>query len=106
MAIASILHRISGIVLFLLFPFMLYLLSLSLNNPQSFAHVKILLEGPWYKLMLWAFTAALLYHFLAGVRHIIMDFGFGESVCAGRRSAVIVIALTVILTILLGIWIW
>lgn len=106
MAIASILHRISGLVLFLLLPLILYFLALSLNSAESFAKVHTLLESPYYKLLLWAFSAALIYHLLAGIRHLVMDMGFGEEVSAGRHSAVSVIALTVILTIFLGIWIW
>ena len=106
MAIASILHRISGIILFLLFPLLLYSLSRSLTSPETFLQIKTLLTGPFYKLIVWAFGAALMYHFLAGMRHLIMDLGYGESVCAGRKTAVIVIALTVVLTIFLGIWLW
>lgn len=106
MAIASVLHRISGIILFLLLPFILYLLSQSLTSMESFAGVHHLLASPYYKLVLWAFAAALIYHVLAGIRHIIMDMGFGEELNSGRRSAIVVISLAVILTILLGIWIW
>jgi succinate dehydrogenase / fumarate reductase, cytochrome b subunit len=106
MAIASILHRISGLILFLLLPFILYFLTMSLNSAESFIKVHILLESPYCKLLLWAFCVALIYHLLAGIRHLIMDLGFGEQVSAGRRSAVLVIALAVILTIFLGIWIW
>ncbi len=106
MAIASILHRLSGIILFLLLPFLLYLLSLSLNGSESFSYMQILLKNPFYKLLLWAFSAALIYHLLAGIRHMIMDLGYGEEVEVGRQTARAVIALAVILTILLGIWIW
>ncbi len=106
MAIASILHRISGLVMFLLLPLMLYFLDLSLKSAESFAKLNTLLESPYYRLLLWAFSAAFVYHLLAGIRHIIMDMGYGESVCVGRRTAMIVIALAVVLTILLGIWIW
>ena len=73
---------------------------------ESFAGVHHQLESPYYKLLLWAFAAALIYHVLAGIRHIIMDMGFGEELDSGRRSAILVISLAVILTILLGIWIW
>ncbi|KTD33143.1 succinate dehydrogenase cytochrome b556 subunit C [Legionella nautarum] len=106
MAIASILHRISGLVLFLLLPFILYLLSKSLNSDVSFMQMQILLQSPFYKLLLWVFSAALVYHILAGIRHMIMDLGYGEEVKEGRQTAIWVIALAVILTIFLGIWIW
>lgn len=106
MAIASILHRISGLILFLLLPAMLYLLHLSLHSETSFHDLQMNLATPYCKLMLWIFTASLLYHALAGIRHLVMDMGFGEGLEAGRKSAVAVILLAVILTILSGIWIW
>lgn len=106
MAIASILHRISGLVLFLLLPLMMWFLHHSLESEASFAQLQPLLTHPFYKLLIWAFCAALTYHLLAGVRHVLMDCGIGESLCSGRFSARLVIGSAVILTILLGIWIW
>ena len=106
MAIASVLHRISGVVLFILLPGVLFLFGKSMHSEKSFAQMKELLTHPCYKLILWAFGAALIYHVLAGIRHMIMDLGFGEHLCAGRRTAILVIALAVILTIFLGFWIW
>lgn len=106
MAIASILHRLSGLALFLLMPVMLYFLSLSLHSPQSFGQLQMTLERPGNKLLLWAFATALVYHLLAGIRHMLMDIGLGEELPAGRQSAVAVIALAIILAIVLGIWIW
>ncbi|MDR3504471.1 MAG: succinate dehydrogenase, cytochrome b556 subunit [Legionella sp.] len=106
MAIASILHRISGVVLFLLLPIMLFIFGQSVQSVETFAQMKALLTHPCYKLILWAFGAALIYHVLAGIRHMIMDLGFGEHLSAGRRTAVLVIVFAVILSILLGFWIW
>lgn len=106
MAIASILHRISGVLIFLLFPVILFILSHSLQSEDSFAQTKMILTNPYYKLVLWAFGASMIYHVIAGIRHLIMDMGFGESLGAGRMSAVLIIVLAVILTIFLGIWIW
>ena len=106
MAIASILHRISGIVLFLLVPVMLYFLSLSLHSADTFARLQTLLNACGYKFLLWAFGTAFIYHLLAGLRHIAMDLGWGEHLPAGRRSAVAVIVLAVVLAILLGVWVW
>lgn len=106
MAIASILHRISGLVLFLLLPLMLYILYLSLGSEESFTQVRSMILHPIYKLALWAFSAAMVYHILAGIRHMIMDLGFGEDLCTGRRTSILVIVLALISTIFLGIWIW
>ena len=106
MAIASILHRISGVGLFILLPFILYLLSLSLKNSLSFDYLLIQLESPLYKILIWAFTTALIYHLLAGFRHLLMDIGLGESLESGRLSALIVIKVSILLTFILGIWLW
>ena len=106
MAIASILHRISGIVLFLLLPAMLYFLSLSLRDNASFMHLQVLLGSPFYKCVLWAFCGAWWYHVLAGFRHMLMDCGFGESLDAGKLGAILVIALGVVGVIVLGVWLW
>ncbi len=53
MAIASILHRVSGVLIFLLFPFVLFILGCSLQSEESFAQTKIILANPYYKLLLW-----------------------------------------------------
>ncbi len=106
MAIASILHRISGLVMFLLLPIMLCYLGTSLHSQESFDELQGHLASPWSKLMLLGFGAAWVYHVLAGIRHMLMDIGIGESLAAGRRSAIAVIGLAVVLTLFLGMWIW
>ncbi len=105
-AIVSILHRISGVVIFLGLPLILYLLSRSLMSQDSFDSLSTTLEQPGFKLVLWILLAAVVGHFLAGIRHLLMDMGIGEGLKAGRRSAGLVLLLTAILVILLGLWIW
>lgn len=106
MAIASILHRISGVVMFILMPILLCYLGQSLDSIESFDALQQHLTCALSKLILWAFGSAWAYHVMAGIRHMLMDTGLGESVDAGRRSAIIVIALAVLSTIFLGMWIW
>jgi succinate dehydrogenase / fumarate reductase cytochrome b subunit len=106
MAIVSILHRISGIALFLLMPVMLYLLNLSLRSEASFGELQVQLLNPWWKFVLWVFCSALVYHLLAGIRHIIMDLGWGETLSASRKTALGVVLLAVLSTVFLGVWIW
>lgn len=106
MAIASILHRLSGIALFLAFPWMLYLFSLSVQSPSGFLHAQNLMQACCFKWVLFAFAAALIYHFIAGMRHLTMDLGLGESLIGGRRSALVVLFLSFIVIILLGIKLW
>ncbi len=104
MAIASILHRLSGLALFILLPYMLYLLHNSLYSARDYATTLEMLQSPLHKGLILIFMAALIYHLLAGIRHILMDIGFGEHLRAGRRSAVTIIILALILTILAGLW--
>jgi succinate dehydrogenase / fumarate reductase, cytochrome b subunit len=107
MAIASILHRISGLVLFLFLPIMLYFLRESLVSPESFEHLKtLIMTSVWHKLIIWAFSSAWLYHLLAGIRHLLMDMGIGETVDAGRRSALIVIGLSILGIMMMGACLW
>jgi len=106
MMIASILHRISGVVLFLLLPMMLYFFRLSLHSAVSFAQLHTKLSAPLNKFFFWAFGAALIYHVLAGIRHIVMDLGWAESLVAGRRSAQAVIVLAVFLSLWFGVVLW
>ena len=104
MAITSILHRISGVVLFLLMPLLIYFLKLSLVSETSFYNLQIMLMHPMYKLLLWVFISALMYHLFAGIRHLLMDLGYGEGLRAGRISSIIVIVLGIMSMILTGIW--
>lgn len=106
MAIVSILHRISGILLFLLMPLMLYFLSRSLKSPGSFSDLQVLLSNPMIKILLLAFASALVYHLLAGIRHLLMDLGLGEHLSSGRRSATFVIVASSVLIIVMGVWLW
>lgn len=106
MAIASILHRISGVLLFLLVPFLLYWLHLSLSSEAAFTEVQSLLAKPSHKMLLWLIASAFIYHGFAGIRHLIMDIGFGEGLKAGRISAISIIVLSIISITSLGLWLW
>ncbi|QIB64388.1 succinate dehydrogenase, cytochrome b556 subunit [Kineobactrum salinum] len=102
----SIAHRASGVFLFVATAFLVWALDASLRSAESFAALQQLLTGPVAKVVLWAISAGLIYHSLAGVRHLVMDFGIAESMPGGVLSARIVIGLTVVLTLLAGWWIW
>ena len=102
----SIAHRASGVFLFAAAGVLIWMLDASLASPQSFASLQEALASPLFKLVIWAVAAGLIYHSAAGVRHLIMDMGIGETMEGGTRGAQIVIALSVLLTILAGVWIW
>lgn len=105
-AIVSILHRISGVILFLLIPLLLWVLDASLFSENSFDAVQSVVMMGIVKLIIWLCMAALIYHLFAGIRHLFMDTGCGETLPSARRSGKIVFAATIIVMILLGIWLW
>lgn len=105
-AIVSILHRISGIILFLLIPFVLWELNLSLRTSQDFDTVHQLLTTPCAKFIIWASLSALTYHLIAGIRHLLMDVGIGETLKTGKLGAQLTLIISLILIVLIGIWLW
>jgi len=106
MAIISICHRASGVLLFLLLPLLLYLFQHSMASPADFLNLQVLLQNSIIKLLLFLTLASTVFHLLAGIRHLMMDLGLGESVCAGRVTAYLVFILSGILLFLAGAWLW
>lgn len=104
-AIVSILHRISGVFLFLLIPIALWLLDYSLT-PDGFDHIHDWQSSLFAKFLIWGGISAFLFHLVAGVRHLFSDIGLGSSLRAGRRTAILVFIVSILLIILAGIWLW
>jgi succinate dehydrogenase / fumarate reductase, cytochrome b subunit len=102
----SIAHRATGVFLFAGIAVFLWVLDASLSSPESFAALQKSLTNPLLKLVIWAVISGLIYHALAGVKHLIMDMGIGETMAGGILGARIVIALSVVLILVAGIWIW
>ena len=86
-ALTSIGHRISGVVLTIGVPVVVYLLALSIEDEQSFARVSSLLRLVPVRAALVILVWALSHHVLAGVRHLLSDFDIGSPLRAARRSA-------------------
>ena len=105
-AIASILHRISGVALFVGVAFLIWGLGASLESQESFNSVKECVSGFLPKLILWAIVSGLIYHIVAGSKHLLMDIGIGETLEGGQRGAKVVLGLSVVLIVLAGVWIW
>ncbi|WP_434681105.1 succinate dehydrogenase, cytochrome b556 subunit [Pseudomonas sp. R1-18] len=105
-AYTSILHRISGVILFVGIALALYAMDKSLASEEGFGEVKAWLTSPLAKLVIWGLLSALLYHLVAGIRHLIMDTGIGETLEGGKLGSKIVIAVSVVMIILAGVWIW
>ena len=102
----SIAHRISGILLFAGIAVLLYLFQLSLAGETGFDRAQALLTSPLSRLVLWLVLSALAYHVVAGTKHLLLDAGIGETFEGGPRAARIVVALSAVLIILLGVWLW
>lgn len=99
-AIISILHRISGIILFVIIGILLWMLKLSLESPRSFSKLINLMHRIDIKLVVVGMLTMLVYHLFAGIRHILMDCGyFKATLFVGRITSYVVFLLTIITTI-------
>lgn len=105
-AISSIFHRVTGVALFIYVPFVLYFLGLSLSGPVGYHHFQTVISHPCGSFFLWFFCSVGVFHFLAGVKHLIMDMGAWESMGVARVVSWILMLLGLIEAILLGAWIW
>ncbi|MBL4606636.1 MAG: succinate dehydrogenase, cytochrome b556 subunit [Pseudomonadales bacterium] len=105
-AVVSILHRASGVVIFFSIPILLGILSCSLESESSFNELKDILGGFFVTLVIWGVVGALLYHLIAGVKHLVMDFGIGETLEGGLKGAKITIFLAALSIIFVGVWLW
>jgi len=105
-AITSILHRISGVFIFAGIGVLLWLLSESLRSPDGFASAAQWLDMPLVKLVVWAIVAGLIYHLVAGVKHLVMDMGVGETLSGGQTGARLVLGVSIISIVLAGVWLW
>jgi succinate dehydrogenase / fumarate reductase cytochrome b subunit len=105
-AVASILHRFTGIVLFVGVFFLCYLLDLGMADQAGFERAAGVLAEPLGKFALWAILSALGYHVAAGIKHLLMDFHVGDSFRAGRIGAWLSIGVAVVLAVLAGLWLW
>lgn len=105
-AIASITHRITGVALFAGIGYLLRLLGVALESPEGFAQAAATLAEPLPKLILLAVLAALAYHFIAGIKHLVMDFHYWDTLEAARVASVAVFVLTAVVVVLAGVWLW
>ncbi len=107
--LVSILHRLSGILMLGLLPLLVWLFDTSVSSEASFDVFKAaftrgigFVPGILVKIVVWGLIWAYLHHFIAGVRHLWMDATHSVSLEFGRRSAVVTLGLSIVLTLLLG----
>lgn len=99
----SILHRVSGVLMFVLLPFVLYLLEQSLTSESTFDTLRGIVAHPFTKLVILALSWAYLHHFLAGIRHLVMDLHYALSKDGSRHTAFSVLAVSLLLTLLVAL---
>jgi succinate dehydrogenase / fumarate reductase cytochrome b subunit len=107
--IVSILHRISGFIMFLMLPFIIWLFDTSVSSEYSFARFKAafniglgVFPGWFIKLVALGLIWAYLHHLIAGVRHVYMDTHHAVSKEFGRSSAIVTLVISIGLTVVLG----
>jgi len=101
--VVSILHRVSGAMMFLLLPLILYIFDLSITSEISFTHLQGFVSHWFVKLLILGLSWAYLHHFCAGVRHLIMDAHIGLTKEASAKSARTVFFVSVPLALLIAL---
>ena len=104
-ALASISHRIAGVVLFVGLAVLLYALEVSLSSEAGFETVKTWMNSAVGKVITWGLLSALAYHLVAGVKHLILDGSDAESLLAATWAARITLAVSAILMGLAAYWV-
>ena len=102
----SVLHRISGLLLFLALPLLLLMLQYSLRSIETYTQLLAVLAHPLAKLMLLGLLWAFLHHFCAGLRYLAIDLDYGVKLAQARASSKMVLAVSLVLTVLLGAKLW
>ena len=99
----SILHRISGAVLFLLLPFILYLFDQSLASELSYQNFQAFTGNILVKIICLGLIWSFLHHFCAGIRYLLLDLEIGVEKSESNRSAIIVLIVGIALTAVVGL---
>ena len=102
----SILHRISGLGLFLFLPLLLWLFQSSLTSPDSYVRYRAAFASPLVKLILIGLLWAFLHHLLAGLRFLALDLHYGTDLPTARATSWTVLVTAIVLTAVLGVWLW
>jgi len=105
-ATASILHRVSGIIVFIALAIFLTLLSCSLSSAEDFQRVQGYFDLFIVEFVFWGSLTGLAYHAVFGIRHMIQDLGYWEEMDSSSISAKVGFIITAALSILAGILVW
>lgn len=102
----SILHRVSGLILFLALPLLLLMLQYSLRSIETHTQLLSVLAHPLLKLMLLGLLWAFLHHFCAGLRYLAIDLRYVSNLAQARNSSKVVMVVSLMLTVLAGVKLW
>ena len=105
-SLVSILHRVSGLLLFLALPLLLTMLQYSLRSIETYTQLAGVLQHPVSKLLLLGLLWAFLHHLCAGIRYLAIDLDCGVGLAQARASSRWVLLSGLGLTVLMGVWLW
>lgn len=106
-ALTSITHRITGVILFVGLIFAFWALGKSLSSPAEFDAVRdALANNLLAKFVAWGLLSALAFHFVAGIKHLLMDADIGVTLEGSVQKAQITVVVSAVLIILAGVWVW
>lgn len=103
---ASILHRISGVIMVFAIGILLWTLSISLSSAQGFSQIQGYLDGLFFSFIIFGCLSALTYHLLAGIRHLFMDMGHFEELASGNATAKLIMVIWFAVSAVIGVWLW
>lgn len=104
--IVSILHRVSGLLLFFALPLLLLMLQYSLSSIETYTQLVGVLAHPLVKIMLVGLLWAFLHHFCAGLRYLAIDLHLVRDLARARSSSRAVLLVSLSLTVLAGVRLW
>ncbi len=104
--VVSFAHRVSGVLLVLALPFMVFLFSRSLQSEQGFQYVNHILQLWWIRLLSVLVIGSLVLHFLSGIRFLLLDLDIGIRLHQARASAwtVLAVAGLILIAMIVGWW--
>lgn len=98
-------HRVAGVGIFAGIFFLLYALDKSLASEEGFKEILELLELPLVKLIAWLIVSGVIYHFVAGIKHMLLDLGIADTLEGSTFAARTTLLVSGILILLAGVWI-
>ena len=105
--IVSILHRVSGALLFLVgIPLLLAGVGMSLASPESFSQLRGAVSHPAAKFVLLGLAWAYIHHFCAGMRYLLLDIHQFIELKPARQSSAVVLIASLVLTLIIGVRLW